>query len=283
MYPDNQPYPAMYGQPAQAIPQPLTEDDFRRQYWFSAYQLITIVNPTTSDYQFLHEGRYFMLAAGEQHPYPGPIANTYLDQMSKIIAQQEDNLKAWSDPDIRKKWYDRLIADVQSLIPQSQAAAPWAIPGQPFVPDAASGEPAPWEAGHGERASDLARATRGRVPQAPAVSVMNPVRQRPSFNAPAYPPQFTPQAPAVNTPPHPAFEQQPQTAAAPPQAPVTTPEAPQTPPQTAPATADKPKNEVFTLEGANYHMTETKTGQKLHYRDGKLISAADYAKAVSLL
>lgn len=202
----------------------ITKDEWRQKYWFNSLQMVTVINPKNAEWPFMVEGRHFVIGPKATERFPGIIANVYLDQMSKILAQDDDNLGFMADPNLMRHYYDKLIIDVEDLISQTSPVpaymrnvAPTAIP---------EAERAPWDASLGERASDLA----ATLPPPPA----------PTFNEPGSGHQ-EPENPIV------------------------------------------PEERTFEQGGNTYKLVVTANGSKMHYRDGKLVSAADFNKAASLL
>ncbi len=98
----------------------LTKAEFHRRYWFSSYQLVTVINPRAEDFFFMVEMRHYTVPAGGQESYPGPIANMYLDQMTKIITQDEEKMELLSDFMFKANYYNKLIVEVKNLAPESQ-------------------------------------------------------------------------------------------------------------------------------------------------------------------
>lgn len=96
--------------------QPLSQKEFNEKYWFSPLQMVTLINPKSEDYLFLVENRHFVVRAGSKEKMPGTVANVYLSQMTRILAQDEDKMQYLSDVALMKQYYDRLIVDVESLI-----------------------------------------------------------------------------------------------------------------------------------------------------------------------
>lgn len=95
---------------------PLTKEEFNQQFWFTPLQMITVKNPLKTDFQFMVELRHFVIKAGAVDKVPGTVANLYLDQMTKILAQNDDKLGLLSDFTFRSQYYKSLIKDVESLI-----------------------------------------------------------------------------------------------------------------------------------------------------------------------
>jgi hypothetical protein len=93
-----------------------SKDDFNKKYWFNTLQMVTVINPLTYDWPFMVEMRHFIVKAGSHESFPGVIANVYLDQMSKILAQDDDKLGFMADPALKKLYYDKLIVSVESLV-----------------------------------------------------------------------------------------------------------------------------------------------------------------------
>lgn len=92
---------------------------------------MTVVNPRKEDFVFQAtsevgvdtstgkmkaEARTYRVKAGEHERFPGPIANLYLDQMSKLIAQDDNKFQFMIDFALKAQYYDDLIVDKESLI-----------------------------------------------------------------------------------------------------------------------------------------------------------------------
>jgi len=212
----------------------LSNKEFNDQYWFNSLQMVEVINPpwyreggqgepVNKDFPFMVEMRHFLIRAGETAEFPGPIANLYLDQMSKIMAQNEDKLAYMTDPALRKLYYDQLIVGVRSLVQETGPNVPEylknVVPGT-YQP--ADNETPPWQQNM-ERARDV-------LPQAP------------------------PAAPDVQ--------------------PIPEPEKP---------LVAEPSEKSFEYDGSNYKMITNVKGGKQYYKDGKLVSVADYQKAASML
>lgn len=144
-------------------PVTMTPKEFDDKYWFNPLQLITVVNPLPEPYPFMVEMRHYEIGAGDKMQFPGTIANVYLDQMSRIVAQNEEKLGYIGDPNLRKIYYDRLIVDVQELAPQASAVPAYLR----NVPIANQQEKAPWDSAMGERASEIPRSQPIAPPIAP--------------------------------------------------------------------------------------------------------------------
>lgn len=129
----------------------MTTADFHNDYWFDSLQMVEVTNPLSYDWPFMVEGRHFIVKQGAQERLPGSIANIYLDQVSKIMAQDDDKLGFMADPNLKKLYYDKLIISKESMIQESRAVPGYLQPRNP-------GERAPWDTGLGERASDIPRA-----------------------------------------------------------------------------------------------------------------------------
>lgn len=113
----------------------MDEMEFAKKYVFSNLKIVTVVNPRKEDYTFgatidagvdlgtgrlRSEQRTYMVKTGGQERLPGPIANMYLDQMAKLIAQDEDKFKNIIDWAVKAKYYDDLVVDVIDLIDSYQ-------------------------------------------------------------------------------------------------------------------------------------------------------------------
>lgn len=112
---------------------PLTIDEqaFAKKYWHTNTQIVTVVNPRKEDYIFQatsevgvnldtgkmqSEARTYRVPHGGKERFPGPIANMYLDQMSKLVAQDDDKIQYMIDFALRSQYYDDLIVSVEDLI-----------------------------------------------------------------------------------------------------------------------------------------------------------------------
>lgn len=208
---------------------PMTQDEWRQTYWYNSMQMITVINPKDEEWPFMVEGRHYVIGPRGQERFPGPIANVYLDIMSKILAQDDDRLGYMGDPNLRKIYYDKLTIDVEDLVPQASAVPAYMRPASPQQPKQ---ERAPWDSAMGERASDI-------VPDAPPPA--------PSF------PEPRPTTPAGKV-------QEPKE-----------------------STSGKAEEKSFELDGSTYKMVVAANGNRLHYKNGKLVSSADYNKAASML
>lgn len=90
-----------------------------------------MINPRSEDYIFQatsdvgidnatgkmkSEARTYRVKAGEHERFPGPIANMYLDQMAKLVAQDEDKFQFMIDFALKAQYYDQLIVSIEDLI-----------------------------------------------------------------------------------------------------------------------------------------------------------------------
>lgn len=133
----------------------MNKQDFVNKYWFNSLQMVTVVNPLAEDFPFMVEMRHFIIKAGQHERFPGVIANVYLDQMSKIIAQNDDKLGFMADPALRRVYYDKLIIDVENLAPEYNPTPAWMKGVNPAAVAAAPNDAPPWESSM-ERARDIA-------------------------------------------------------------------------------------------------------------------------------
>ncbi len=101
--------------------QPLTKKEFWDKYWFSALHMVTLINPLPEDYRFMVEMRHFVIKAGAQEQMPGTVANVYLSQMTRIIAQNDNKMEFLSDFNLMKQYYDALIVDAKSMMPEDNS------------------------------------------------------------------------------------------------------------------------------------------------------------------
>jgi hypothetical protein len=118
---------------------------FNAKYWFGTLQMVTVVNPLEQDWPFMVEMRHYIIKKGAKERFPGVIANVYLDQMSKILAQHDEQLGNMADPELKKIYYDKLIVSVDSLVQEHDNRPAYL---QHVAPEAMLGAPdevAPWE------------------------------------------------------------------------------------------------------------------------------------------
>jgi hypothetical protein len=109
------------------------EKEFLEKYWFKNTEVITVTNPRDTDYVFQmmvetglnpatgkmgQEQRTYIVPAGGSERFPGPIANLYLDQMAKLLAQDDDRIQFMVDFALKAQYYDDLIANKDDLIAQ---------------------------------------------------------------------------------------------------------------------------------------------------------------------
>lgn len=124
----------------------MTKEDFWKSYWFTPFQMVTVINLKAEDYPFMVEGRHFVIRSGTKEKIPGTVANIYLSQMTRILAQDDDKMSFLSDFALMKQYFDKLIVDVENLV-QDYDNTPTYLK---QVPDhmKVSGEPEtpPWQA-----------------------------------------------------------------------------------------------------------------------------------------
>lgn len=109
----------------------MDEQQFNEKYWYSNTKIITVANPRSEDYIFQattevgvdmvtgkmkSETRQYRVAAGKEERFPGPIANMYLDQMAKLVAQDEEKIQFMIDYALKAQYYDDLIVGIEDLI-----------------------------------------------------------------------------------------------------------------------------------------------------------------------
>ena len=129
-------------QPATIMP--MTKDEFWKTYWFSPYHTVTLVNPKY-DYKFMVEGRNFFIKAGATEPLPGTVANVYLSQMTRIMAQDDDKMQHLSDFALMRQYYDQLIVDVVSSIKEVDNTPAYLSNVPEHVKTEAASETPPWQ------------------------------------------------------------------------------------------------------------------------------------------
>lgn len=143
---------------------PLTKKEFWDKYWFSPLQMVTLVNPKTEAYNFMVEMRHFVIKPGATEQMPGTVANVYLSQMTRIMAQDDDRMEFLSDFNLMKLYYDKLIMDVKDMMqtannvpaylskmPESMKGdapetPPWQAPVESTIPETNSQMKNTWEA-----------------------------------------------------------------------------------------------------------------------------------------
>lgn len=103
----------------------LTKAEFNKHYWFTSLQMVTIVNPMEVDFPFMVEMRHYMVKAGEQESFVGPIANVCLNHMAKTMAQNDERLEMMSDPTFVAATYKSLIIEVKNLAPEYDPTNNW--------------------------------------------------------------------------------------------------------------------------------------------------------------
>lgn len=114
----------------------MDEQQFNEKYWFKNTHVISVVNPRNEDYKFqavIDTGmnvatgkmeaspRQYLVKAGGQERFIGVVANMYLDQMSKLIAQDEDKFQFMIDFALKAQYYDQLIIGIENLLEQNIA------------------------------------------------------------------------------------------------------------------------------------------------------------------
>jgi len=113
-------------------PEPIIDEQgFIAKYWHPNTEVVTVINPTSDDYIFKAtvdagvdmktgrprpEMREYRVPKGGSERFPGSIANMYLDQMSRQLAQKDNRLDRMVDFSERAKYYDQLTADTEDLI-----------------------------------------------------------------------------------------------------------------------------------------------------------------------
>lgn len=155
-------------------------EDFHTTYWFNSLQMVEVINPLSYDWPFMVEGRHFIIKSGAKERFPGIIANIYLDQVSKILAQDDDKLAYMADPNLKKIYYDKLIIHVEDLMSQVQQVPAYMRDVNPATIAQPPSEKAPWDTSLGERASDLPLPpppTPEYLQPAPPVAVPEPAKE----------------------------------------------------------------------------------------------------------
>lgn len=130
-------------QPTQVMP--MTKEEFWKVYWFTPLQMVTLINPKY-DYKFMVEGRTYLIRAGAKEKMPGTVANVYLSQMTRIMAQDDDKMQFLSDFALMRIYYDKLIVDVESLISETSSAPAYLSQVPEHMKAAGAPETPPWQA-----------------------------------------------------------------------------------------------------------------------------------------
>jgi hypothetical protein len=123
--------------------------EFNKKYWFRNTAMVEVTNPRDEDFEFtatidtgqidFNTGksqvltRKYLVKAGGSEKFVGSIANLYLDQMSKLVAQDRDEFGLLVDFAVRARYYDEMIANVNDLMaayePDSRFAS-GSVPGE---------------------------------------------------------------------------------------------------------------------------------------------------------
>lgn len=252
----------------------LSKADFVKRYWFTTLQMVTVRSAewhfdketgirSSQDFVFMSEGRHFMVPANGQQEFVGPIANRYLDQMAKALAQADNRLEAMADFMYVAEYYNQLVVSVKDLAPEYNPANDWQKRAQ-----AAADTLPPW------------------MQNQPPVAAEHPSQTTPPMPPWEQPPAVAtaPTAQPVAAPPIPP--QQPQSTPAPqPAAPQSAPAAPA--PQVAKGfkASAKAKEETkqFELDGVTFKLVVGTDGEARYYKNDVETDAASFSKAASML
>lgn len=261
---------------------PIDKAAFNRRYWFTSLQLVEVMNPlwlkegdgfVSKDYQFTVEMRHFIIRAGGQEKFPGVIANVYLDQITKIMAQNEDKLEFMSDPNLMKQYYDRVIVNVENLAPEYDPTPSYMQNVAPTSIGQAVDDTPPWAANM-EQAGAFA----------PVAPVVDPRVDKLEAKVDSMGSLLEAMAAKMGVAETPSAPPAPVSPFAPePQVQSTAPVLPQAPSASEPTSPSEPVEKKFTYENSEYKMIVDKNGNEMFYMDGRRTSAADYAKAASML
>lgn len=93
-----------------------TKKEFYDTYWFQPTDIVTLLNPLAEDYIFMVEGRHFKIAASAVLDLPGTVANVYLNNMTKIMAQNDDRMDLLSDFNLMAQYFNKLISNKKSTM-----------------------------------------------------------------------------------------------------------------------------------------------------------------------
>lgn len=248
----------------------IDKEAFSKKYWFTSLQMVEVINPAwlkdgdgfiVQDYPFMVEMRHFIIKAGGREKFPGVIANVYLDQMTKILAQNEGKLEFMADPNLMRVYYDKLIVDVENLAPEYNPVPAYLRDVAPSGVGQAKDETPPWQQNMEQARSampDNAPQVDPRVTQLETKvngmsSVMDAIAAKLGVGE----------------------ETAPAAAIQPPEPVITAPDFVRPPAQ--------PEERQFDFQDATYKMTIDKNGDEMFFKDGRRVSAADYQKAASMI
>jgi len=124
---------------------PLTKKEFWAKYWFSPLQMVTLKNPKQTDYNFMVEMRNFVVRAGATETMPGTVANVYLSQMTRIMAQDDEKMEHLSDFNLMKIYFDKLIVNVKDMMRETNNQ-PAYLKDVPTTMRGEAPETPPWQA-----------------------------------------------------------------------------------------------------------------------------------------
>lgn len=255
-------------------PNKITKLDFNKKYWFTSLQMVEVINPTAEDYPFMVEMRHFIVKAGANERLPGVIANVYLDQMSKILAQGDDKLAFMADPQLMKIYFDKLIVDVESLIPEINNVPAYLRDVPTTAVGAATDDVPPWQ-----RDMESARSiTPDNVPD-PRIAALEAANAEQAALLAQMAEKLgitTGSALVTNEPiSEPILEKATEIA---PNSLVTAPNVPE--PSTI---ASEPTEKEFEYQDNKYKMVIDKNGKQMFFKNGRQTSEAEYAKSASML
>lgn len=114
-------------------PDQYEEKEFATEYFFNNMQMVTVTNPLTEDFEFgiqlevgvdmatgqpRTDNRRYKVKKGSFERFPGPVANLYLDQIWRQIAQEKGDmgLGEFGDFKRRAELYDDLVLEVQDML-----------------------------------------------------------------------------------------------------------------------------------------------------------------------
>lgn len=242
----------------------IDKETFNKKYWFTSLQMVEVINPAwlkegdgfvAKDYPFMVEMRHFIIKSGGREKFPGVIANVYLDQMTKILAQNDGKLEFMADPNLMRVYYDKLIVDVENLAPEYNPIPTYLRDVAPSAVGQAKDETPPWQ----QNIEQARSAMPDNAPQVdPRVSQLEDKVNGMSGVLDAIAGKLG------------IGEEAPE-----PVAPAPTPELVKAPAQ--------PEERQFDFQDNTYKMTIDKNGDEMFFRDGRRVSAADYQKAASMI
>lgn len=250
--------------------QTLDKKTFNRNYWFTSLQIVEVVNPLQEDYPFMVEMRHFIVKKGANERLPGVIANVYLDLMGKILAQGDDKLAYMADPALMKVYFDKLIVNVESLVPEVNNTPAYLRDVPQTAIGQASDDTPPWQVMENARAVTPDNAPAINDPRIAALEASNAQQARLIAT-------MAEKLGITGTPAGPVIEKATEVA---PNPVVSTPG---TNPEPTLEQKVEPTEKEFELKDDKFKMVIDKNGGRMFFKNGRRASEADYSRAASML